>query len=139
MSNPDSELDKRLRALFGGLDTGADFDARFVSRLRVESQAATAERAVRARHRERERYRKAQLELQRWRRSMLRLLTLDTLGITFLLVAAIVVAWPHLSRDVIDTSRQYGPYVATLLALVIAAVPLLGTWADQTRRPIGLL
>jgi hypothetical protein len=139
MNNPDSELDRRLQALFGGLDTGAEFDARLIARLRVESQAATAERAIRAQHQERERYRKALLELQSWRRSMLRLLTLDTLGITFLLVAAVVMAWPHLGRDVMEISRQYGPYIATLLGVLISAVPLLGTWAEQTRRPIGLL
>ena len=139
MSTPDSELDKRLRALFGGLDTGADFDARLMARLRAESQINATERAMRARQQERARYRRALLELQSWRRSMLRLLTLDTLGIALLLVVAVVTAWPHLSRDVMDISRQYGPYIATLLGVLIAAVPLLGMWAEQTRRPIRLL
>src|SRR6266699_1394251 len=139
MSTPDSELDKHLRALFGGLDTAADFDARLTARLRAESQIDATERAMRARQRERERYRKALLELQGWRWSILRLLTLDTLGIAFLLVVAVATAWPHLNRNVMDISRQYGPYIVTLLGLLIAAVPLLGTWAEQTRRPIRLL
>jgi len=70
---------------------------------------------------------------------MLRLLTLDTLGIALLLVVAVVTAWPHLSRDVMDISRQYGPYIVTLLGVLIAAVPLLGMWAEHSRRPIRLL
>ena len=139
MSTPDSELDKHLRALFGGLDTRADFDARLMARLRAESQTDATGRAMRARQRERARYRRAVLELQSWRRSMLRLLTLDTLGIAFLLLVAVVTAWPRLSRDVMDISRQYGPYIAMLLGILIAAVPLLGMWAEQSRRPIRLL
>jgi len=139
MGTPDSELDKHLQALSGGLDTGADFDARLMARLRAESQTDATERVMRARQQERVRYRKALSELQSWRRSMLRLLTIDTLGIALLLVGAVVTAWPHLSRDVVVISRQYGPYIATLLAIVIAAVPLLGMWAEQSRRPIRLL
>src|SRR5215831_922156 len=138
MSTPDSELDRHLRALFGGLDTGADFDARLMARLRAESQKATSERAMRVRQ-ERTRYRRAVWELHSWRRSMLRLLTLDTLGIGLLLVVAVVTAWPHLSRDVIDISRQYGPYITMLLGLLIAAVPVLGMWTERTRRPMRLL
>ena len=139
MSTPDFELDKHLRALFGGLDTRPDFDARLMARLRAESQADATERMMRARQQESARYRRAVLELQGWRRSMLRLLTLDTLGIGLLLVIAVVAAWPHLSRNVTDISRQYGPYIAMLLGIVIAAVPVLGMWAEQTRRPIRLL
>ena len=70
---------------------------------------------------------------------MLRLLTLDTLGIALLLVVAVVTAGPRLSRDVIEVSSQYGPYVAMLLAILIAAVPLAGMWAEQTRRSMRLL
>lgn len=139
MSNPDSELDRRLQALFGGLDTRADFDARLMARLRVESHTDAAERAIRVRQEERERYRKALLGLRSWRRSMLRLLTLDTLGITLLLVVAVVTPWPHLNRDALNISLQYGPYIATLLGVLLAAVPVVGMWAEQTRRPIRLL
>jgi len=139
MSNPDSELDRRLQALFGGLDTEADFDARLMARLRVESHTDAAERAIRVRQEERERYRKALLGLQSWRRSMLRLLTLDTLGITLLLVVAAVTAWPHVNREVLSISLQYGPYIATLLGVLLATVPIVGIWAEQTHRPIRLL
>ena len=139
MSTPDSELDKQLQALFGRLDTGADFDARLMARLRAEARADAAGWAMRARQQERARYRSAVLELQSWRRSMLRLLTLDTLGIALLLVVAVATAWPHVSRNVMDFSHQYGPYIAVVLSILIAAVPLLGMWAEQTHRPIRLL
>jgi hypothetical protein len=139
MSTRESQLDKHLEALFGGLDTAADFDARLMARLRAESQTDAGERAIRARQQERERYRKALLALQSWRRSALRLLTLDTLGIAFLLVVTVVTAWPHLNQDVLDISRQYGPYLATLLGVLIAAVPLVGMWAERPRSPIWLL
>jgi hypothetical protein len=138
MSTPDSELDKHLEALFGGLDTSAGFDARLMARLRAESQTDAIEAARRARQQERTRYQRAVLELQSSRRSMLRLLTLDTLGIALLLAVAVVTAGPRLSRDVMDISHQYGPYIAMLLGVLIAAVPLAGMWAEQTRRPIRL-
>jgi hypothetical protein len=139
MSTGDSELDKHLQALFGGLDTGADFDARLMARLRAESQTAASERAMRTREQERARYRRAVSELQGWRRSMLRMLTLDTLGIALLLVAAILTAWPHVSQGVMEISRQYAPYIAMSLAILIAAVPVLTIWAEQTRRSLRLL
>jgi hypothetical protein len=139
MSTPNSELDKHLQALFGGLDTRADFDARLMARLRAESQTAATERVMRTREQERARYRRAVSELQTWRRSMLRMLTLDTLGIALLLVAAMVAAWPHVRQDVMDISRQYAAYIAMSLGVLIAAVPLLAMWAEQTRRPVRLL
>jgi hypothetical protein len=138
MSTRDSQLDKHLEALFGGLDTAADFDTRLMARLRAESQTDAAERTIRARQQERLRYRKAQLELKSWRRSMLRLLTLDTLGIAFLLVVAIGTAWPHLTRDGLHISRQYVPYIATLLGVLVAAVPLVAMWVERTRGPVSL-
>jgi hypothetical protein len=139
MSTPDKELDRHLQALFGGLDTGPDFDARLMARLRAESQTDATERAIRAQQQERARYRRAVSELQNWRRSMLGLLTLDTLGIAFLLVFGALAAGPHLNRDVLDISLHYGPYIATLLGILLAAVPIVGTWAERLRRPIWLL
>jgi hypothetical protein len=139
MNAPDFDLDRHLQALFGDLDTGADFDARLMARLRAESQLDAAGRAMRARQQERARHRRAVVALQSWRRSMLRLLTLDTLGIALMLVVAVVTAWPHVSRNVMDISRQYWPYIAMLSVVMIAAVPLLGMWAEQSRRPLRLL
>lgn len=137
MNAPDLELDRHLQALFADLDTGADFDARLMARLRAESKADASERAMRARQQERARHRQAVLALQSWRRSMLRLLTLDTLGIAFMLVVAAVTAWPHISR-VMDSSRQYWPYIAMLSVILMGAVPLVGMWAEQSRRPVQL-
>lgn len=138
MSTPDSELDRHLQGLFGGLDTGADFDARLMARLRAESQTEATRRAVRARQQELARYRKAVLELQSWRRSMLRPLTLDTLGIAFTIVVAAVAAWPHVSRNVMDTLHQY-PYIGTMLGMLVPGVTLLALWAQQSHRPARLL
>jgi hypothetical protein len=138
MSMPDSELDRRLQALFAGLDTGADFDTRLMTHLRAQPQEDAAERAVRARQLERQRYHSALLELQSCRRSILRLLTLDALGIIFLLVVAVVTAGPHLARDVLDISLHYGPYIATLLGILLAAVPVVGMWVERTRGSLRL-
>ncbi|HTL19501.1 MAG TPA: hypothetical protein VL220_02175 [Steroidobacteraceae bacterium] len=138
MSEPDSELDKHLKALYAGLDTRPDFDVRLMARLRVESQSEATQRAMRVQQ-ERARYRRAVLELQSWRQRTLRLLTLDTVGVALLLLVALITAWPHLSPAVLDTARQYGPYVALLLAILIAAVPLWGMWAEQNRRVLRLL
>lgn len=135
MSTPDFELDKHLQALFGGLDTRADFDARLMARLRAEAQTVATERAMRVRQ-ERARYRRAVIELRSWRRSMLRQATLDTLGIAVLLVVVIVTAWPHFSGNVMDIWRQYGLHITMLISILIAALPLLGMWAEQTRRSI---
>ena len=139
MSAPDSELDKHLRVLFGSLDTGADFDARLMARLRAESQPHATGRTLQALQQEHARYRRTVSELQSGRRSLLRLLTLDMLGIALLLVVVVVAIWAHLSREVTDISRHYGLYIATLPALLIAAVPLLGMWAEQARRPMRRL
>ena len=138
MSTPDSELDRHLQSLFGGLDTGADFDARLMARLRAESHAEATERAIRARQQERARYRRAVLELQSWRRSMLRRLTLDTLGIAFMVVVAGVAAWPHVSQNVMDILHQY-PYAGTMLGMLAPGVTLLAIWVQQSHRPARLL
>lgn len=136
MSAPDSELDKHLQALFGSLDTRADFDGRLMARLRAEPQAHATERTLQALQQEHARYRRTVAELQSGRRSLLRLLTLDTLGIAVLLVVVVVAIWAHLGRQVMDISRHYGLYMAMLPALLIAVVPLLGMWAEQARRPM---
>ena len=136
MTSPDSQLDRHLEALFGGLDTRADFDARLMARMRAESDLSASERTVQARQQEHARYRRAVLELQGWRRSMLRLLTLDTLGIALLLGVVLAAVWPRVSSDVIVISRQYGPYLIILLGVLLAAVPVIGVWAEQARKPI---
>lgn len=136
MSIPKSDHDQQLRALFGGLDTKADFDLRLMARLQAERQAEAIGRAALAREQERARYRREVLGLQSWRRSMLRLLTLDILGIAALLVVAIGAAWQLLGGDVMGISRQYGPYILMVLSILIVGVPLSVMWAEQSRRPI---
>jgi hypothetical protein len=128
MSTPDSKLDAHLQALFAGLDTRADFDTRLMARLRSQSHVDAIERVKRARQQEHTRYVRA--------RSMLRLLTLDTVGFAFLLAVAFIALWPQVRPLATDLVRLHGPYIAILVSLLIAAVPLIGMWADQTRRPI---
>ena len=139
MSTRDLKLDQRLQVLFRGLDAGPDFDARLMARLRAESQTDDVERVMRARQQEQERHGRALSDLQSWRSSMLRLLTLDTLGIGFLLVVAVVTAWPHLNLQVLGGLRQYGPYIVTSLGVLLAAVPLVGMWAERYGSPMRLL
>ena len=139
MSTRDLQLDQRLQVLFRGLDAGPDFDARLMARLRAESQTDAVERVTRARQQEQARHGRVLSDLQSWRRSMLRLSTLDTVGIGFLLVAAVVTAWPHLNPQVLDGLRQYGLHIATSLGVLLAAVPLAGMWAERYRSPTRLL
>src|SRR5256885_1588842 len=128
MSTQDSKLDERLQALFNGLDAGPDFDVRLMARLQAESQTDGIERAMRARQQESERHARALSDLQSWRRSMLRVLTLDTVGIGLLLVVAVITAWPHLNAQVMDGLRQYGLQIATSLGVLLAGLPL---WMNQ--------
>jgi hypothetical protein len=136
MSTRDLKLDQRLQVLFRGLDAAPDFDARLMARLRAESRTDTVERVMRARQQEQARHGRALSDLQSWRRSMLRLLTLDTLGIGLLLAVAVITARPHLNPQVLDGLRQYGLHIATSLGVLLAAVPLVGMWAERYRSPI---
>jgi hypothetical protein len=134
MSGPDSKLDEHLKALFARLDTRSDFDTRLMARLRAEAQTDASERAMRARQQEQARYRRAVGEVQSWSRWMLRLLTLDSLGIALLLVVAAVTAGPHISPDVLSVLRQDAPYIVMLLGVLIAAVPVMGMWVERHSR-----
>jgi hypothetical protein len=139
MSIPESDHDQNLRALFGGLDTKADFEIRLMARLHAETQPEAIGRAALARKQERARHRKEVLGLQSWRRLMLRLLTLDILGIAALLVVAIGAAWPLFGVNVISILRQNGAYIMITFSILIAGVPLLVMWTEQRRTPARLL
>ena len=130
MNTPDSRLDERLKVLFGGLDAGPDFEARLMARLQAESQTDGKERAMRARRQENERHARALSDLMSWRHSMLRLLTLDTLGIGLLLVVAVVMAWPYLNPQLMGGLSQYGLDVFAMVVVLLAAAPL---WMNRTR------
>jgi hypothetical protein len=136
MNTRDTQLDERLQRLFRDLDAAPDFDARLMARLRMESQTDAAERMIRARKQERERHEKALLELQSQRRSTLRRLTFDTVGIACLLIVVVAAVWPHVGSQIMGGLRQYGPQIVTLLGLLVAAVPLVGMWVEQHRSPI---
>lgn len=136
MNTRDTQLDERLQRLFRDLDAAPDFDARLMARLRTESQTDTAERMMRAREQERERHEKALLQLRSQRRSTLRLMTFDTVGIACLLMVAVAAVWPQVGPQIMDGLRQYGPQITTLLGVLAAAVPLVGMWVEQHRRPI---
>lgn len=135
MSNPELNQERHLRALFGGLDTRSDFDARLMAVLRAETQVEALERAARAREQERARYRREVLGLRSSRRLMLRLLTLDILAIAALLVIAIGAAWRLFGGDVVGIWREYGPHMLIAFSILIASVPLLIMWAERTPRP----
>ena len=88
---------------------------------------------------ESERYARALSDLQSWRRSMLRLLTLDTSGVGLLLVVAVVRPGRISIRKSMEGLRQYAPYIATSVGVVLAVLPVVGIWAERHRGPIGLL
>jgi hypothetical protein len=136
MNTPrDTQLDERLQRLFRDLDAAPDFDARLMERLRAESKTDAHERMIRTRKQERERHERALPELQSQCRSTLRRLTFDTVGIACLMIVAIAAVWPHVGPQIMDGLRQYGPQIAMLLGVLVAAVPLVGMWAEEHRKP----
>jgi hypothetical protein len=139
MSTPDSDLDQRLQLLFRGFDASPDFDARLMARLQAEARTDAVERAMRAREQERERHGRALSEARLWRRSMLRLMTLDVLGVGLLLVVAAVSVWPRLDPQVAEGLRQFAPYIVSCVAVVLGVVPLRGIWGERYRGTVGLL
>ena len=139
MSTPHSQLDARLQALFGGIDTKPDFEVRLLARLHAESQPNSAERIVRARQEEQERHRSALRQLKGGRLSMLRALTLDAIAIAFPLVMILVSAWRHFRPQVVENLIASGPHIATLLGLLIAVLPLIAMRIERHRRPLEML
>jgi hypothetical protein len=126
MIDKERQLDEALYALFADMDITAGFDAGVLVRLRADSQSEFAVRVNSARQRERERYRIARSELQNLFRSSLRMLALDGLGIAYLLVVSAVAVWRHWDSQFIETISDYYPYIAALLGILIAVVPLVG-------------
>jgi hypothetical protein len=125
MIDKERQLDEALHALFADVDVTPGFDAAAWVRLRANSQSEFAERANSARQRERERYRIARSELQKLFRSSLRMLALDGVGIASLFVASAVAVWRHWDSQIIEIISDYYPYIAALLAILVAAVPLV--------------
>ena len=107
-----------LLALFGGLDTRQEFNARLMDRLNEEI-AQEALRAKEARRLEQLRHRTAQKGLHPWKQALRRWVTLETAGIAALAVLVISSAW---SAEQIRTAV---PIVFTALGVALAAAPVL--------------
>jgi hypothetical protein len=126
MINKECQVDEALFALFADIDITPGFDAAVLARLHDDSRSGFAERADSARQRERERYRIAQSELEKLLRSSLRILALDGLGIGYLLAISAVAVWRHGDSRIIAIISDYYPYIAVLLGILIALIPLVG-------------
>jgi hypothetical protein len=114
-------LDAKLAALFSGLDTRADFNARLLERLHREI-AEEAQRAEEALRLEQLRHRVATRELRssrQWKQAFGRYVNLETVGIGTLAGLLITTTWSA------DQIRQVIPAVATALGLLLAVAPVL--------------
>ena len=107
-----------LSALFGGLDTRQDFNARLMDRLNEEI-AQEALRAEEARRLEQLRHQAAQKGLHPWKQALRRGVTLETVGIAALAALTISSAWSA------EQIRAAAPIVFTALGLALAIAPIL--------------
>jgi hypothetical protein len=137
MNDRESRLEAALQTLFRDVDTTADFEARVLVRLRSNSFLKLAEEMNRARQVERERYRRASLEVKNGLRATLQQWALDGLGIAGLSVMVLIGAWRHLGPGAIESLAEFGPYVGTLLGAFLVIVPLVGMWVERYRYPLS--
>ena len=79
-----STLDERLSRLFARADAPPDFDVRLMARVRAEEADPAYQRM--AREREEATYAVARQSLTRWRRTALRMFSLDALAAATLLI-----------------------------------------------------
>jgi hypothetical protein len=115
-------LDERLAAVFSGIDTRPDFDARLFERLQVEATQDAQERAQQARQLEQLRHGAAKQELLSWRRwtqAVSRVVTLETIGVGVLAVSVITSVWSA------DQIRQVAPILVTVVGALLALAPVL--------------
>jgi hypothetical protein len=95
-----STLDESLSRLFAGIDVPAGFHQRLMARVHRLADEAEVERARVAREREETRYRFAGQIVMQWRSAALRLLSLDAIAASTLviLVFTSLPKWfPHLA------------------------------------------
>jgi predicted anti-sigma-YlaC factor YlaD len=137
MNDRETRLEAILQTLFRDVDTTADFEARVLARLRSDSLPELAEEMNRARQVERERYRRASLEVKNGLRATLQRWALDGLGIAGLSVVVLIGAWGHLGPSAIERLAESGPFVATLLGVLLVIVPLVGMWVERYRYPLS--
>jgi len=107
-----------LAALFGGLDTRPEFNARLLDRLNEEI-AQEALRTEEARRLEQLRHQVAQRELHPWKQALGRWVTLETVGIGALAALMISSAWSA------EQIRAAVPIVVTVLGVLLTAAPVL--------------
>lgn len=131
MNNRENGLDEALDALFRDLDITPGFNVNVLARLHTGRQLDFIEQANRSRQLERARYSLALREAETLRRAKLRLLTLDGIGIACLLIIITVAAGRNFEFRVDEIISAYYPYVAVLLGILIAAVPLIGMAAER--------
>ena len=119
-----SSLDDRLSRAFRSIDVAPDFDARLLARLRDAKADGAVERAAAARQRELDAREIAGRNLRHWRRTAIRMLSLDALGAGTLLVVLLTVLPRALARV---TTYGAGSLLTALIALiaVLFAVRLL--------------
>lgn len=135
-SQANNPLDERLARAFAGLDVNPDFDARLAARLARESERDIVELANRARQLEQERYR----SLRRsggWRQealSLLRLVTLETVGVAALIGIAVIAGWgpfttwldARMGSELVDALRQNSAIILpSTLGILLGVAPLV--------------
>ncbi|HEY3784939.1 MAG TPA: hypothetical protein VGL55_06650 [Steroidobacteraceae bacterium] len=134
---PDNpSLDERLVRAFAGLDVNPDFDTRLAARMARESEQDLAEHVRRARQLEQERYRTVR-HLRGWRqdaRSLLRLATLETAGVSALIVIAAVVGWTpfttwldaQMGSELVEALHQNSSIIwPSTLGILLGIAPLV--------------
>ncbi|MBS0416551.1 MAG: hypothetical protein JSR66_02475 [Proteobacteria bacterium] len=108
-----------LSALFRGLDTRPQFNARLMERLNEEI-AQEALRTDEARRLEQLRHRTAQTGLHPWKQALQRWVTLESIGISALAALMVSSAWSA------EQIRAAVPIVFTAIGLTLAFAPVLG-------------
>jgi hypothetical protein len=114
-----STLDERLSRLFALADVPPDFEVRLMARVRAEETDPAYLRA--AREREEAIYAAARQGLERWRRTALRMFSLDAVaGATLLIV--LLGSLPR----ILPKLGAHGPgLIIAVVALVVAAYAVL--------------
>ena len=115
---------EKLSALFSGLDTRPEFNARLLDRLNHEI-AQEALRTEEARRLEQLRHRAVQKDLHPWKQALSRWVSLETVGIGALAVLMVSSIWSS------DQIRAAVPIVFTVLGLALAVAPV---FAPMIRR-----
>jgi len=137
-------VEARLQALFGALDTSADFEESVLARVKVEASAALDRKRIeRARMEESRRYGQARSELswgntvrELWTTYFSRWVTLESIGVAVLVGFVLRFAWSRLPPE--WTEQIYAPEMFGVLGLALAAAPLAAFAISRYRRRLTL-